>query len=63
MADGIETRGNSVRVYFVSMANCAGSLCPVAANREQAARLVNIIEYEIQAGILSTAGTFPTLPN
>lgn len=62
MADGVEARGNSVRVYF----RFNGELCReripggnTAANREHAARLVNIIEYEIQAGTFDYSRHFP----
>lgn len=62
MANGVEARGNCVRVYF----RFNGELCRervpggnTAANREQAQRLVQIIEYEIQAGTFDYARHFP----
>ncbi|WP_019411231.1 Arm DNA-binding domain-containing protein [Pseudomonas psychrophila] len=62
MADGVEARGNSVRVYF----RFNGELCRerisggnTAANREHAHRLVNIIEYEIQTGTFNYSRHFP----
>ncbi|MEE4097374.1 Arm DNA-binding domain-containing protein [Pseudomonas viridiflava] len=60
--NGVEARGNSVRVYF----RYNGELCrePVPggnteANRAQAKRLVDMIEYEVQAGIFDYSRHFP----
>ncbi|WP_122219224.1 Arm DNA-binding domain-containing protein [Pseudomonas syringae group genomosp. 7] len=60
---GVEARGNSVRIYF----RYDGELCrePVPggnteANRAHAKRLVDMIEYEIQAGIFDYSRHFPT---
>tara|TARA_Y100001949_G_scaffold174812_1_gene183122 strand:+ start:17361 stop:18527 length:1167 start_codon:yes stop_codon:yes gene_type:complete len=62
MADGVEVRGQSLRVYF----RYEGELCrePVPggntpANQEHAKRLVQIIEFEIQAGTFDYARHFP----
>ena len=65
MADGVEVRGNRVRVYF----RYEGELCrepipgtatkAVIANAE---RLVGIINYEIAAGTFSYARHFPNSP-
>ena len=62
MANGVEARGNSVRVYF----RFNGELCReripggnTAANRKHAERLVNIIEYEIQTGTFNYSRHFP----
>ncbi|MNP55200.1 hypothetical protein D3C76_1498200 [compost metagenome] len=65
MADGVEARGNSVRVYFRFNGELCRELVPggnSAANREHAARLVNIIEYEIQAGTFEYSRHFPNSP-
>ncbi len=60
--NGVEARGNSVRIYF----RYNGDLCrePVPggnteASRAQAKRLVDIIEYEIQAGTFEYSRHFP----
>lgn len=60
---GVEARGNSVRIYF----RYDGELCrePVPggnteANRAHAKRMVDMIEYEIQAGIFDYSRHFPT---
>ncbi|WP_282338534.1 DUF3596 domain-containing protein [Pseudomonas sp. PS02288] len=65
MADGIEVRGNSVRVYF----RYQGELCREAIpgdatpeNLQNAERLVGIINYEIKAGTFSYARHFPDSP-
>lgn len=62
MAEGVEVRGNRVRVYF----RYEGELCrepfPGAAtpgNIAQAERLVGMINYEIKAGTFSYARHFP----
>lgn len=62
MANGVEARGNSIRVYF----RYDGELCrePIPggntpANQEHARRLVEIIEYEIQTGTFDYARHFP----
>lgn len=62
MADGVEVRGQSLRVYF----RWNGELCrePVPggntpANLEHAKRLVQIIEFEIQAGTFEYGRHFP----
>ncbi|WOC77670.1 site-specific integrase [Stutzerimonas frequens] len=62
MADGVEVRGNSVRVDF----RWQGKRCkepfpgpPTPGNLEKAARLVAIIKHEIQAGTFSYARYFP----
>jgi integrase len=62
MADGVEIRGNSLRVYF----RYNGELCreqipggASLANQEHARRLVEIIEFEIQAGTFDYARHFP----
>lgn len=65
MADGVEVRGNRVRVYF----RYEGELCrepfPGSATPEniaQAARLAGMINYEIKAGTFSYARHFPDSP-
>ena len=65
MADGVEVRGNRVRVYF----RYEGELCrepfPGEAtpdNIAQAERLVGMINYEIKAGTFSYARHFPDSP-
>ncbi len=65
MADGVEVRGNRVRVYF----RYEGELCrePIPGdatpeNIAQAERLVGIINYEIKAGTFSYARHFPDSP-
>lgn len=65
MADGVEVRGSSLRVYF----RYNGELCREAipggntpANIRHARRLVEIIEYEIQAGTFDYARHFPDSP-
>ncbi|SDG27691.1 integrase [Onishia taeanensis] len=62
MADGVEVRGNTVRVYF----RWQGELCrepvPGPANErniEHARRLATIINYEIEAGTFDYARHFP----
>lgn len=62
MADGVEVRGNAVRIYF----RWEGELCreplPGAAtekNIEHAKRLATIINYEIEAGTFDYARHFP----
>ncbi|EWG98532.1 Arm DNA-binding domain-containing protein [Halomonas sp. BC04] len=62
MADGIEVRGNTVRVYF----RWQGELCrePIPGtaterNIEHARRLATIINYEIEAGTFDYARHFP----
>lgn len=59
---GVEARGNSIRIYF----NFEGEKCREAvlggntpANRVQAKRLVDIIEYEIETGTFDYARHFP----
>lgn len=65
MADGVEVRGKTVRVYF----RFEGELCrepfPGKATPEniaQAERLVGMINYEIKAGTFSYARHFPDSP-
>lgn len=65
MADGVEVRGNRVRVYF----RYQGELCREAlpgdaspASVANAERLVGMINYEIQAGTFSYARHFPDSP-
>ena len=62
MTNGVEARGNSVRIYF----RHEGELCREsipggnnAANLAHAKRLVDIIEYEIQANTFDYARHFP----
>ncbi|ABE58711.1 Arm DNA-binding domain-containing protein [Chromohalobacter israelensis] len=62
MADGVEVRGNTVRVYF----RWQGELCreplpgkATERNIEHARRLVTIINYEIDAGTFDYARHFP----
>jgi integrase len=65
MANGVEVRGNRVRVYFRYL----GELCrepfngaATPANIAQAERLVGVIEYEIKAGTFNYARHFPNSP-
>lgn len=65
MADGVEVRGNRVRVYF----RYKGELCREAvageatpANIANAQRLVGTINYEIQQGSFDYARHFPNSP-
>lgn len=65
MADGVEVRGRSVRVYF----RYEGKLCkepfpgePTVGNLERAARQAAIIRHEISAGTFSYARWFPDSP-
>ena len=62
MANGVEVRGNAVRVYF----RYGGELCReripggnTPENKAHAERLVEIIEYEIRAGTFDYARHFP----
>ena len=62
MKDGVEARGNSLRVYFRLNGKRCRELIPggnTPANREHAKRLVGIIEYEIQAGTFNYSRHFP----
>ncbi|WP_252275176.1 Arm DNA-binding domain-containing protein [Pseudomonas subflava] len=65
MAEGVEVRGNRVRVYF----RYEGELCrepfpgdATPDNKAQAERLVGMINYEIKAGTFSYARHFPDSP-
>lgn len=65
MAEGVEVRGNRVRVYF----RFDGELCreaipgdATAANIANAERLAGIINYEIKMGTFSYARHFPDSP-
>ncbi|MBD9483870.1 site-specific integrase [Pseudomonas sp. PDM14] len=65
MAEGVEVRGNRVRVYF----RFEGELCREAiagdatpANIANAERLAGIINYEIKNGTFSYARHFPDSP-
>jgi integrase len=65
MADGVEVRGNRLRVYF----RYDGELCrepfpgdATEENKAQAERLVGMINYEIKAGTFSYARHFPDSP-
>lgn len=65
MADGVEVRGNSLRVDF----RFEGKRCkepfpgaPTPGNIEKAARLVSIIKHEISAGTFNYARYFPESP-
>ena len=65
MADGVEVRGNRVRVYF----RYQGEVCrePVKgeatpANIANAHRLVGTINHEIQQGTFNYARHFPNSP-
>ncbi|MDR5868129.1 tyrosine-type recombinase/integrase [Halomonas koreensis] len=62
MADGVEVRGNTVRVYFRWQGElCREPLPGKATERklEHAKRLVTIINYEIEAGTFDYARHFP----
>jgi len=65
MAEGVEVRGNRVRVYF----RYQGELCresvsgkATPANIANAQRLVGMINYEIQQGTFNYARHFPDSP-
>lgn len=65
MADGVEVRGNHIRVYFryqgeLCRETISGSASP--ANLANAERLVGIINYEIEAGTFDYARHFPNSP-
>ncbi|QZA52596.1 Arm DNA-binding domain-containing protein [Pseudomonas sp. 2hn] len=65
MADGVEVRGNHIRVYFryqgeLCRETIPGSASP--ANLANAERLVGIINYEIEAGTFDYARHFPNSP-
>lgn len=62
MHEGVEVRGNSLRVYF----RYQGELCrepfpgdASPANIEQASRLAGLIRHEIKHGTFSYARHFP----
>src|SRR5689334_10564168 len=59
---GVEARGNSVRIYFQHNGEKCRESIPggnTPAIVAQARRLVDIIEYEIQAGTFDYARHFP----
>ncbi|WP_028630513.1 Arm DNA-binding domain-containing protein [Metapseudomonas resinovorans] len=65
MSEGVEVRGNSIRIYF----RYEGELCrePIPgpatpANIANAERIVGVIQYEIEAGTFSYARHFPDSP-
>lgn len=65
MADGVEVRGNHVRVYFrykgeLCRENVPGLASP--ANVARAERLIGIINFEIQEGTFNYARHFPDSP-
>ncbi|WP_095159156.1 Arm DNA-binding domain-containing protein [Pseudomonas sp. Irchel 3E13] len=65
MADGVEVRGNRVRVYFRYQGELCRETIPGDASPASVAnaeRLVGIINYEIQAGTFSYARHFPDSP-
>lgn len=65
MADGVEVRGNRVRVYFRYQGELCREAMPGDASPEniaQAERLVGMINYEIKAGTFSYARHFPESP-
>lgn len=65
MADGVEVRGNRVRVYFRYQGELCREAMPGDASPEniaQAERLVGMIHYEIKAGTFSYARHFPNSP-
>jgi integrase len=65
MADGVEVRGNRVRVYFRHQGELCREAMPGDASPEniaQAERLVGMINYEIKAGTFSYARHFPESP-
>lgn len=65
MADGVEVRGNHVRVYFRYQGELCRETIPGDASPASVAnaeRLVGIINYEIQAGTFSYARHFPDSP-
>ncbi|SFT54670.1 Arm DNA-binding domain-containing protein [Halomonas saccharevitans] len=62
MADGVEVRGNTVRVYFRWQGDLCREPLPGSAterNIEHARRLATIINYEIEAGTFDYARHFP----
>lgn len=65
MAEGVEVRGNRVRVYFRYQGDlCRESISGEAtpANIANAQRLVGTINYEIQQGVFNYARHFPDSP-
>lgn len=65
MANGVEVRGNTVRMYFRYQGELCRERFPGDAtdeNKAQAERLVGMIEYEIKAGTFSYARHFPDSP-
>jgi integrase len=65
MADGVEVRGNRVRVYFRYQGELCREAMPGDASPEniaQAERLVGMINYEIKAGTFSYARHFAESP-
>lgn len=65
MADGIEVRGNAVRVYFRWQGKKCSERLPGEATPErieQARRLADVIRYEIEAGTFDYARHFPSSP-
>ncbi|WP_079227319.1 Arm DNA-binding domain-containing protein [Pseudomonas putida] len=65
MADGVEVRGNHIRVYFRYQGELCRETIPgsaSAANLANAERLVGIINYEIEAGTFDYARHFPNSP-
>jgi integrase len=65
MADGVEVRGNRVRVYFRYQGELCRETMPGDASPENitnAERIAGIINYEIKAGTFSYARYFPESP-
>lgn len=65
MADGVEVRGNRVRVYFRFQGELCRELVPGIATPERIAhaeRMVGTILYEIKEGTFSYARHFPDSP-
>lgn len=65
MADGVEVRGNRVRIYFRHEGELCRETLPGKAtpqNVANAERLVGIINYEIDNGTFSYARHFPDSP-
>lgn len=65
MADGVEVRGNRVRVYFRYQGELCREPMPGDATPDRVAnaeRLVGTINYEIKEGVFSYARHFPDSP-
>ncbi|OWJ92705.1 site-specific integrase [Pseudomonas sp. A46] len=65
MPEGVEVRGNNVRIYFRYQGELCREAIPGPATPENIAnaeRIVGVINYEIEAGTFSYARHFPNSP-